>query len=132
VHTVGAHLGGNGKEQPKQQSHPCSCLKAQSASKTHVSPDAVTGEVATQQIHSVGFKAVQALFRIIEPTSGSICVDGLDISQMGLSDLRSRLALVPQVTVMQGGGGWRELWMSSFVTPTICLGSCLPLVPQVA
>lgn len=40
---------------------------------------------------------VQALFRIVEPTSGTIYIDGLDITEMGLFDLRSRLALVPQV-----------------------------------
>ena len=40
---------------------------------------------------------MMALFRIVEPTSGTIFIDGLDITEMGLFDLRSRLALVPQV-----------------------------------
>ena len=40
---------------------------------------------------------MQALFRIVEPSSGTITIDGLDITEMGLFDLRSRLALVPQV-----------------------------------
>lgn len=38
-----------------------------------------------------------ALFRFIEPRSGSIYVDGLDISKINLMDLRSRLAIIPQV-----------------------------------
>ncbi|ROT37636.1 hypothetical protein SODALDRAFT_297917 [Sodiomyces alkalinus F11] len=37
-----------------------------------------------------------ALFRIIEPVAGSAHIDGADISAMGLSDLRSRLAIIPQ------------------------------------
>lgn len=40
---------------------------------------------------------MMALFRIVEPASGTIYIDGLDITEMGLFDLRSRLALVPQV-----------------------------------
>ncbi|OAX83617.1 hypothetical protein ACJ72_02017 [Emergomyces africanus] len=37
-----------------------------------------------------------ALFRIIEATSGGISIDGLDISTIGLLDLRGRLAIIPQ------------------------------------
>ncbi|EUC58392.1 ABC transporter protein YOR1 [Rhizoctonia solani AG-3 Rhs1AP] len=37
-----------------------------------------------------------ALFRIVELTSGSILIDGLDISQMGLGALRSKIAIIPQ------------------------------------
>ncbi|KAH7335823.1 ABC protein [Rhizoctonia solani] len=37
-----------------------------------------------------------ALFRIVELTSGSILVDGLDIGQMGLSAVRSKIAIIPQ------------------------------------
>ena len=49
----------------------------------------------------VGSFWVQALFRIIEPASGTIYIDGLDITDMGLHDLRSRLALVPQVPYLR-------------------------------
>lgn len=38
-----------------------------------------------------------ALFRLVELTSGSITVDGVDISQVGLGDVRSGLAIIPQV-----------------------------------
>lgn len=38
-----------------------------------------------------------ALFRILEPREGSIVIDGIDIGGIGLDDLRSRLAIIPQV-----------------------------------
>ncbi|KAK1830843.1 ABC bile acid [Podospora conica] len=44
-----------------------------------------------------------ALFRFIEPRSGSIYVDGLDISKINLADLRSRLAIIPQDPVLFSG-----------------------------
>ena len=37
-----------------------------------------------------------ALFRIVEPSAGSIVIDGIDVSRVGTFDLRSRIALVPQ------------------------------------
>lgn len=37
-----------------------------------------------------------ALFRIIEPVSGNVSIDGLNTSSVGLRDLRSRLAIIPQ------------------------------------
>lgn len=38
-----------------------------------------------------------ALFRFLEAREGSIYIDGLDISGVNLHDLRSRLAIIPQV-----------------------------------
>ncbi|KAF8957433.1 multidrug resistance-associated ABC transporter [Flammula alnicola] len=37
-----------------------------------------------------------ALFRIIEPVTGTIFIDSVDISKVGLHDLRSGLSIVPQ------------------------------------
>lgn len=39
---------------------------------------------------------IQALFRLIEPASGSIYIDNINISDIGLHDLRSRLSIIPQ------------------------------------
>ena len=44
-----------------------------------------------------------ALYRIVEPSGGLIYIDGLDICSIGLTDLRSRLALVPQDPVIFSG-----------------------------
>jgi ABC-type multidrug transport system fused ATPase/permease subunit len=44
-----------------------------------------------------------ALFRIIEAAKGSILIDGIDIAQVELSRLRSRLTIIPQDPVLFGG-----------------------------
>ncbi|XP_044005682.1 multidrug resistance-associated protein 1-like [Aphidius gifuensis] len=44
-----------------------------------------------------------ALFRIIEAASGKILIDGIDISKLSLSKLRSKLTIIPQDPVLFGG-----------------------------
>jgi len=39
---------------------------------------------------------MSTLFRLVEISGGSITIDGLNISKIGLADLRSRLAIIPQ------------------------------------
>lgn len=47
---------------------------------------------------------ISALFRLVEPCGGSrVHVDGEDVLTMGLEDLRSRLAIVPQEAVLFKG-----------------------------
>ena len=41
------------------------------------------------------------LFRIIEATGGAIYIDGLNIADMGLHDIRSKLTIIPQVCSLQ-------------------------------
>ena len=48
-----------------------------------------------------------ALFRIIEAVEGFIQIDGINIADIGLQDLRSRITIIPQVS-----SRWRETrWM---------------------
>ena len=48
-----------------------------------------------------------ALFRIVEPASGEIVIDDVDVSTLGLHDLRSRITIIPQVGALhrEGCGG---------------------------
>lgn len=44
-----------------------------------------------------------ALFRIIEAADGKIIIDDVDVSQIGLHSLRSRLTIIPQDPVLFSG-----------------------------
>jgi len=46
---------------------------------------------------------IQTLFRIVEPTFGRVMIDGINISSIGLHDLRSRLSIIPQDPTMFEG-----------------------------
>lgn len=40
---------------------------------------------------------IVSLFRLVEPYQGSIALDGIDLLSLGLNDVRSRIAVIPQV-----------------------------------
>ncbi|XLT26519.1 hypothetical protein HN873_057811 [Arachis hypogaea] len=46
---------------------------------------------------------IQTLFRIVEPAAGRVMIDGINISSVGLHDLRSRLGIIPQDPTMFEG-----------------------------
>ena len=37
-----------------------------------------------------------ALYRLVELSSGLVTIDGVDVSKIGLTDLRKALAIIPQ------------------------------------
>ncbi|KAF8339574.1 uncharacterized protein EI90DRAFT_3151078 [Cantharellus anzutake] len=44
-----------------------------------------------------------AFFRFVDPEQGRIVIDGIDITSIGLEDLRSRLTIIPQDAVLFSG-----------------------------
>ncbi|CAM8900537.1 unnamed protein product [Rhodiola kirilowii] len=46
---------------------------------------------------------ISALFRLVEPAGGKIVVDGIDITSIGLHDLRSRFGIIPQDPTLFNG-----------------------------
>ncbi|KAF7804848.1 ABC transporter C family member 4 [Senna tora] len=46
---------------------------------------------------------IQVLFRLVEPSGGRIIVDDIDITALGLHDLRSRFGIIPQEPVLFEG-----------------------------
>ncbi|CAG8710961.1 19795_t:CDS:2, partial [Racocetra fulgida] len=44
-----------------------------------------------------------AMFRFVEPSDGKILVDEIDISSVGVEDLRSRITIIPQDPILFTG-----------------------------
>ena len=49
---------------------------------------------------------MQAVFRIVELDAGSITIDDQDIAKIGLFDLRSHVAIIPQDALLFSGSGF--------------------------
>ncbi|WMV20653.1 hypothetical protein MTR67_014038 [Solanum verrucosum] len=69
---------------------------------------------------------IGALFRLVEPTGGRIIVDGIDISKIGLHDLRSRFGIIPQDPTLVNGTQRRfsDLLLSFSSSMEKVLGKC--------
>lgn len=69
---------------------------------------------------------IVALFRLTEPYAGRIVLDGIDILTLGLDDVRSRIAAIPQVRLKRDGecvhlDAWAYMHLSVCVWHSYCV-----------
>ena len=64
-----------------------------------------------------------ALLRLIIPSKGSITIDGIDINKVPLRDLRSRITIIPQDTILFSGTIKRNLDPFDKYNESECLGA---------
>ena len=65
-----------------------------------------------------------SFFRFVEPVEGRILIDGLDISKIGLTDLRSKLTIIPRECIQICNGRPTARLMSGVAEdPTILSGT---------
>ena len=68
---------------------------------------------------------INCLFRLQELCGGSIIIDGVDIAKMGLKDLRTNMAIIPQVSALPT---FLILLINMPTIKSICLPHSLPLL----
>ena len=60
--------------------------------------------IVTDECSSSGKSSlILALFRLVEPCGGSIVIDGLDVSSLGLAALRKAITIIPQDPTLHKG-----------------------------
>ena len=47
--------------------------------------------------------AKPALFRVTEASAGALTIDGIDVSRIGLHDLRFKVTMIPQKSLLFSG-----------------------------